>query len=108
MKKSNALDLDTDRPSSLELDDSKRGDVDSQVKYEDDLPLQPAQTQTSYDELRRKNRDDFQKKNVGIYGQSLPTQEEMPPVHRAPNRSTDSEQRKATGPKNKYGDAWEQ
>lgn len=107
LKQSTALDLDTYRPTTVDLDDEKRGDVDGETKYDEDLPIQPAETPITYDELRRKNRENYQKTNAGMYGQSLPTQDELPPVIRAPTRPIDDPP-KPTGPKNKYGDAWSQ
>lgn len=107
MRQSTSLNLDTDRPSVQGLDESNRGNVDSaQTKFEDDLPLQPPNKTVTYDELRQKNREDYQKRNTGMYGQPLPPQqrENYPPITRAPPPKSDEQMQ--SGVKNKYGDSW--
>lgn len=108
LNKSNPLDLDTDRPLMSELDGENRGDVDAETKYQDNLPITPPQNPVTFEELRKQNREEYQKKNTGIYGQSLSVYDEpTPPISRAPPlRRDDPPPQTPTGPKNKYGDTW--
>ncbi|XP_065160677.1 OCIA domain-containing protein 1 [Atheta coriaria] len=62
-------DLDTTRPNYEGLDDSHRPSVDNPI-YEEEMP--PLQKQaTTYEELRRKNREEFAQKRTGGYKSSL-------------------------------------
>lgn len=65
MKSSNhsSLDLDVDRPSNFGLDDTFRPSLDSPEKnFNDNLPLEPPKNSVTYEELRRKNRDDYDRR----------------------------------------------
>lgn len=73
-----------------------------------DIPLEPVKPGTSYEELRRRNREEYMKKQQNPFSKPLPP--EAPVVMRQPERpniaaSSDSgEPRKLQT--NKYGDAW--
>ncbi|GAB0099887.1 OCIA domain-containing protein [Sergentomyia squamirostris] len=104
---SGSLNLDTERPTSKELDDTYRPNLDSPItKFDDNLPLDPPKTPTSYDELRQKNRDEYMRKMRG--GGAPPSMESAAsPVERRPPQPSSG----ADGPsgqKNKYGDVWTQ
>lgn len=81
---SNGLDIDTSRPQYDGLDDSHRPSVDSKFHlclwdaklhqncylldpiYEEEMP--PVQEHsTTYEELRKKNREEYQRKRTGTY-----------------------------------------
>lgn len=102
--------MDFSRPSSSGLDDALRPSLDGPItKFEDDLPLDPPKNATSYDELRRLHREEWQKrnntnpglsrrpsetdKNPGSYSQGPPSK--YPPAERLDHVE-----------KNKYGDVW--
>lgn len=67
--KSTSLNMDTERPSNIGLDDTFRPNVDGPTThFEDiDLPLDPPKTQTSYDQLRQQNREVYAKKQQNPY-----------------------------------------
>lgn len=69
IEKSTSLNMDTERPSNSGLDDTHRPNVDGPTtQFEDiDLPLDPSQSPTSYDEMRRKNRESYASKNNNPY-----------------------------------------
>lgn len=105
LKPNSSLNLDTERPSSnTGLDDSFRPNLDTpEQNYNDNLPLEPPKSSVSYEELRRKNRDDYDRKIQNPFNRPL-TQDDPPPlVIRQPERNEPQEPR---GPKNKYGDVW--
>lgn len=66
---------------------------------------------TTYDELRKKNREEYQSKRMGNYREPIKSATVPPPVYSQPQ--TGSETRPEfipsgpTGQKNKYGDVWE-
>jgi len=106
LQRSTSLNLDTERPSMSGLDDTFRPNVDgSPTALEDDLPLNPPKNQTSYDELRQKNREEFSKKSQNPLYRPI-TQETTPIVR--PERSTEGTAETPKGAKNKYGDVWTQ
>ncbi|RZC33375.1 OCIA domain-containing protein 1 [Asbolus verrucosus] len=96
---SNNFDLDTTRPQYDGLDDSQRPSIDNPI-YEEEMP--PVQKHvTTYDELRKQNREEYQQRRTGTYREtSKPTL--SPPPSSVPPPTNLSE-----GPKNKYGDVWE-
>ncbi|XP_055702762.1 OCIA domain-containing protein 1 isoform X2 [Phlebotomus papatasi] len=101
--RNSALNLDTERPANTELDDTYRPNVDSPItKFDDNLPLDPPKTTTSYDELRQKNREEYVRR---MRGGAPP---EAPPVDRRPPPPRDVPPEGPTGQKNKYGDVWSQ
>ena len=96
-----SLDLDLNRPfNALELDDTYRPSIDTPDRsFNDNLPLAPPQSTTTYEELRRQNRADYDKKIQNPYYR--PINEEAQTVIRAP-----PQQNEPPGPKNIYGDVW--
>lgn len=103
----NSLDIDTDRPANFGLDDTYRPSVDSPDRsFNDNLPLEPPKTQQSYEELRRRNREDYERRMSTPFNrqqQPLP-REDAPSVYRAQPERDESFQQ--GGAKNKYGDVW--
>lgn len=100
---SSALDLDTSRPQA-DLDDSFSRPLDE--SYEDNLPLEPPKTAITYDELRKKNREEFEKKQQNPFNRPLPNDAPVvirEPVPREPREDPPFGQ---GGTKNKYGDVW--
>ncbi|GLV33721.1 asrij [Carabus blaptoides fortunei] len=101
----NAADLDTNRPEQSGLDDTYRPSLDNPVHEEESMP--PIQDKTtSYDELRKQNRDEYQKHRTSSY-KGMPSPADVPPVRRPqaePERSALSSAPKRT---NMYGDAME-
>lgn len=65
------------------------------------MPSEPPKSSTTYDELRRQNRLDYEKKMANPYYR--PITEETTPIQRAP---AVDDQPINTGPKNRYGDVW--
>lgn len=100
-----SLDLDVNRPyNALELDDTYRPSIDSPDRsFNDNLPLAPPQSTTTYEELRKQNRAEYDKKIQNPYYR--PITEDAPTVMRAPQPSA-SQQNEPQGPKNIYGDVW--
>lgn len=99
----NSLDLDVDRPSNFGLDDTFRPSLDSPERnFNDNLPLDPPKSSVTYEELRRKNRDEHDKRMQMPFNSRPLPRDEMPIVQRAPpEREFDQ-----GGVKNKYGDVW--
>lgn len=128
---STSLNLDTERPSMSGLDDTFRPNVDGTPNTfeEDSLPLNPPKNQTSYDELRAKNRDEYAKKHQNplyrcvwtkirssfsfhelflfdYFHSPMPPQESTPVVR--PTPESEDQQQVPRGAKNRYGDVWTQ
>lgn len=62
-KHQNSLDIDVDRPSNSGLDDTFRPSLDSPDRnFNDNLPLEPPKNSVTYEELRRKNREDYDRR----------------------------------------------
>ncbi|KAK4873348.1 hypothetical protein RN001_015377 [Aquatica leii] len=93
----NSIDLDMTRPEIGGLDDTYRPSLDNPILEEDMPPVQ--KSTTTYEELRKQNRDEFQQKRVGNYRQT-----ESFPHPAAPTQSVPNSSRTHT---NKYGDAME-
>lgn len=94
----NSLDIDTTRPDYDSLDDSFRPTVDTPI-YEEEMP--PVQKHaTTYDELRKKNREEYQQQRVGVF--RSPDRHTSPPQTTSPK----SEEDMVAPPvrTNKYGD----
>lgn len=113
LQRSTSLNLDTERPSMSGLDDTFRPNLDGPASNmeDDNIPLSPPQTQTSYDELRLKHREEYAKKNPFQQNQNplyrpISSQETTPVVR--PEREADVQQEVPRGGKNKYGDIWSQ
>uniref|UniRef100_A0A1L8DCM4 OCIA domain-containing protein n=1 Tax=Nyssomyia neivai TaxID=330878 RepID=A0A1L8DCM4_9DIPT len=99
--RSSSLNIDTDRPANAELDDTYRPNVDAPItKFEDNLPLDPPKSTTSYDELRQKNREEYMRKMRAPPEQAPQVERKPLPPREAPPE--------ASGAKNKYGDIWSQ
>lgn len=102
----NALDLDLDRPFNSGLDDTFRPNLDTPDRnFDDNLPSEPPKSTTTYEELRRQNRADYEKKMQNPYYRPLP--DDAPHVSRPLQPPQQGNQPiEPTGPKNKYGDVW--
>lgn len=70
--------------------------------FEDTLLLDPPKNSSSYEELRRKNREEYEKKQANPFNRPI-VREESPIVIRQPERA---EPKLPGGQKNKYGDSW--
>ncbi|XP_061386526.1 OCIA domain-containing protein 1-like [Musca vetustissima] len=106
----NALNLDTEsRPQFAGLDDIYRPSLDtpSTTHVDPDILLESVKPGMTYDELRKRNREDYLKKQQNPYSQPLPP--EAPVVMRAtlqrpPSASDDRPMKNMQT--NIYGDAW--
>ena len=100
----NSLDIDVDRPSNFGLDDTYRPNLDSPDRnFNDNLPLDPPKSSVTYEELRRKNREEYERRLQAPFNRPL-SRDEAPIVSRAPPERDESFQQ--PGARNKYGDAW--
>ncbi|CAH1154141.1 unnamed protein product [Phaedon cochleariae] len=100
-----SLDLDTDRPENKGLDDHNRPSMDNQI-YEDEMPPEQKHN-TSYDELRKKNREEYQQKRIGNYREPFtPGYSGAPPGGSFSGSQSGFSDDVPAQPKNKYGDAW--
>ncbi|XP_065367725.1 OCIA domain-containing protein 1 [Calliphora vicina] len=109
--KGNALNLDMEsRPSFSGLDDIYRPNLDSPstTLVDADIPLEPVKPGTSYEELRKRNREEYLKKQQNPFSKPLPP--DAPVVMRQSERPSASSSGNDTAAKNlqtnKYGDAW--
>lgn len=84
------------------LNDSFRGNVDSVTTFDDNLPADPPKMGTTYDELRRANREDYQRR-INQPSQARPVQPPMQ-YQQPPQQQEEPVARPAA--KNKYGDVW--
>lgn len=106
--RSSALNLDLEsRPSITGLDDIYRPSLDNTTFYETELPIEAKQG-TSYEELRKKNREEYEKKQQNPFS-SLPPN--APVVIREKEAikitsEADSNMSSRSVHKNKYGDTW--
>lgn len=107
--RASALNLDMEsRPSITGLDDIYRPSLDNTPFYETELPIE-AKHSTSYEELRRKNREEYEKKQQNAFSRPLPPNA---PVVIRENESiktafgADSSASSKSAHKNKYGDTW--
>ncbi|KAH8309264.1 OCIA domain-containing protein 1 [Drosophila kikkawai] len=101
--RSTALNLDTEsRPTMSGLDDIYRPTLDSATMLDTELPLEPAKPGQSYEDLRRRNREEYLKHQQSPYSKPYepPTSPQQRPVQAAPLDPA------AGGKKNKYGDSW--
>ncbi|EDW01472.1 OCIA domain-containing protein 1 [Drosophila grimshawi] len=99
-----ALNLDTDsRPTLSGLDDIYRPNLDTDSTMEDtELPLQPAKPGESYEDLRKKNREEYLKHQQSPYSRPY----EAPVQQQQPQRPLAPAHEQLAGKKNKYGDSW--
>lgn len=105
-KQENSLDFDVDRRTwSDGLDDTQRPSIDTPDRnFNDNLPLEPPKSSATYEELRRKNRDDYDKRMQAPFASRSLNRDEAPLVNRSPPERDESFQQ--GGAKNKYGDVW--
>lgn len=62
-KPQNSLDLDVDRPANFGLDDTFRPSLDSPDRnFNDNLPLEPPKSSVTYEELRKRNREEHDRR----------------------------------------------
>lgn len=102
----NSLDLDVDRPANFGLDDTFRPNLDSPDRsFNDNLPLEPPKSSTSYEELRRKNREQYDQRLQAPFNRTA-LREEAPIINRPLAERDESFQQGGAGPRNRYGDAW--
>ncbi|XP_032291550.1 OCIA domain-containing protein 1 isoform X2 [Drosophila virilis] len=102
-----ALNLDTDsRPNLSGLDDIYRPTLDSASTLVDtELPLEPAKPGESYEDLRKKNREEYAKHQQSAY--SRPYEAPIQPQQQQQRPMAPTQEQVATpGRKNKYGDSW--
>ncbi|XP_050501428.1 OCIA domain-containing protein 1 [Diabrotica virgifera virgifera] len=94
-----SLDLDTSRPENPGLDDYHRPSLDNPaVETLEEMPPEQ-KISTSYEELRKKNREEYIQKRTGGYKE--------PPVRVTEPSFLSPRQEKSTNTnENKYGDTW--
>ncbi|XP_063239572.1 OCIA domain-containing protein 1 isoform X2 [Bacillus rossius redtenbacheri] len=101
-------DIDVDRPYQQGLDDSGRPSLDSSMLEDDDLSASAQNHSTTYDELRRKNREEYEQKKPKPYrgeeGQPIFRPRPTPPPADAGPPSPFPQPHERL---NKYGDVWE-
>ncbi|XP_064483344.1 OCIA domain-containing protein 1-like [Ornithodoros turicata] len=117
---SGSLNLDVEKNVHYQgLDDSQRPSLDNEpVSAESEIPP-AAKSSTSYDELRRRNREEYERRQMGP--KHPPAQPPSPPTYRMPpsneqsqassgSRSTPSTvpARSTGNKKNEYGDTWDE
>ncbi|KAJ9580647.1 hypothetical protein L9F63_024182, partial [Diploptera punctata] len=102
-------EIDMDRPYHEGLDDSQRPTLDSPLFEEETLPAGTQPKSATYEELRRKNREEYEQKKTrqfrGVTGpDDIPTsirpKEPTPDASPNPPPTWNRE-------KNQYGDVWE-
>lgn len=105
----NSLDMDTTRPENPGLDDYYRPSLDNPVFEEEEMPPVQKYT-TTYDELRKKNREEYQQKRMGnLKDFSNPNHPSLAPHVSNDNYSTSKNSETFDSPqtpRNKYGDTW--
>uniref|UniRef100_A0A1A9WI91 OCIA domain-containing protein n=1 Tax=Glossina brevipalpis TaxID=37001 RepID=A0A1A9WI91_9MUSC len=101
----NALNLDTEsRPTYAGLDDTYRPTLDSPTQIDTDIPLELVKPGMTYEELRQRNREEYEKKQQNPLSSPLPSS--APLVIREPNVRPNDEPVKRVRT-NKYGDPLE-
>ncbi|CRK97837.1 CLUMA_CG011213, isoform A [Clunio marinus] len=102
----NSLDLDVDRPANFGLDDTYRPSIDTPDRnFDDNLPLEPPKSSVTYEELRRKNREDHERRLNQPFNRQV-NRNESPTVQRASQPQERDEVNRQSGVQNKYGDVW--
>ncbi|XP_026480302.1 OCIA domain-containing protein 1-like [Ctenocephalides felis] len=96
------LDMDTDRPYQSGLDDTYRPNMDWNDSLHENLPpTTPPASSTTYEELRRKNREEYQKSRMqnykGLVEDASLVKPRIQPTDVPPKPTTS----------NKYGDKWD-
>lgn len=100
----NSLDIDVNRPANGGLDDTFRPSLDTPDRnFDDNLPLEPPKSSVSYEELRRRNREEYEKRMQNPFNRPI-NREEAPIVSRPPPEKDEFSQQ--GGLRNKYGDVW--
>ena len=95
-------------PTAVGLDDNFRPSMDSFSVSEQELPP-PTSNVTSYEDLRRKNREEYELKRMENYRRSSsPTPAAAPPVAQPPPPQRRVPSSTGGGQKNAYGDVWEE
>ncbi|ALC41399.1 asrij [Drosophila busckii] len=104
LKRNTSLNLDTDsRPQLSGLDDIYRPNLDtSSTMVDPELPLEPAKPGESYEDLRKKNREEYNKRQQSPYSRPY----DAPVPQRAADPLHEQNVGMPAGRKNKYGDAW--
>ncbi|CAH1104245.1 unnamed protein product [Psylliodes chrysocephalus] len=92
-----SLDIDTNRPENKGLDDYNRPSMDnSNIENLEEMPPEQKYA-TTYEELRKKNREEYTQKRIGKSPESKP-----PATTNFSNSSSNSTEKIES--KNKYGD----
>nr|XP_018914366.1 PREDICTED: OCIA domain-containing protein 1 isoform X2 [Bemisia tabaci] len=111
-------DLDIDRPLT-NFDDSFSSNNFNSSIIEDNLPATPPSAMYSYDELRRKNREEYEQSRIKPYprrvqpSSAAPSQSPDPPPESPRIWDQEPPPRSSANPsqswrqKNAYGDVWE-
>lgn len=98
-------------PTAVGLNDSFRPSMDSFSVSEQPLP-QPNQVTTSYDDLRRQNREEYEQKRMDAYkrqdGFRTTQSPSPPPSYQGPPRGPSAAGSRIPNKKNEYGDVWEE
>lgn len=113
-KQNQGSSLDFDRPLTFSgLDDNYRPSLDSPERnFNDNLPNEPPKHNTSYEELRLKNRDEYNKRLHSPFNQAPVSPAPQPRDDQLNNRRPDQQPGSdgffppASGLKNRYGDEW--
>lgn len=94
-------------PTAVGLDDSFRPSMDSFSVSEQPLPP-PTQNTTSYDDLRRKNREEFEHKRMEAYKRTDGFKTNPTPTPAPYPSAPTSQGSRIPANKNAYGDVWEE
>lgn len=102
-------EIDMDRPYQEGLDDSQRPTLDSPSFEEEGLPAGTQPWSATYEDLRRKNREEYEQKKTKQF-RGVASSEDVPTVirPRGPNPDVPPSPPPAWNrEKNQYGDVWE-
>ncbi|XP_071050092.1 OCIA domain-containing protein 1 isoform X2 [Onthophagus taurus] len=99
---SNSLDIDTTRPQYDGLDDNFRPSLDNPI-YEEEMPPETKYS-TSYDELRKRNRDEYQNVRTGGYNRIQDQRSQQSSAQVLAKDMQPAETPQQTIRTNKYGD----
>jgi hypothetical protein len=98
-------------PTAVGLNDSFRPSMDSFVVSEQPLPA-PAQNSSSYEDLRRRNREEFEQKRLDAYKKMDGVKTSPAPApsqgYTGPQNAPLSSGSRISDKKNVYGDVWEE
>ena len=98
-------------PTAVGLNDSFRPSMDSFVVSEQPLPA-AAQSSSSYDDLRRRNREEYEQKRLDSYKKTDAIKTSPNPAPPPSPGSTGprplSSGSRSSDKKNAYGDVWEE